>query len=95
MGVASKLQCINALTVPSALYSALQQSYQKENVISIPFHECRPWWSSLFAEIDEREILPEWFEAENPEDCEDVPETVNTGRPRDLCGDVSFFSRGL
>ena len=57
----------------------------------------RPWWSGLFHSSspsstflpNEREIFPEWFEADEAEDCEAVPETVNTGRPMDLCGNVS------
>ena len=33
------------------------------------------------------------FQAEDPEDCERVPETVNTGKPRDLCGDDDLGTR--
>ncbi len=53
-----------------------------------------PWWRGLFHSgsssflPDEREIFPEWFEAEEADDCDQVPDVVNTGRPRDLCGDV-------
>ncbi len=36
---------------------------------------------------DEREIFPEWFEVDDPDQCDNVPDAVNTGRPRDLCGD--------
>ena len=38
---------------------------------------------------DEREIYPEWFQVEEADECDDVPESVNTGKPRDLCTDVS------
>ena len=37
----------------------------------------------------EREVYPEWFDVDNAEDCENVPDAVNTGKPRDLCSDVS------
>ena len=39
--------------------------------------------------LDEREIYPEWFEADSADQCDDVPDNVNTGRIRDVCGDVS------
>ena len=38
--------------------------------------------------LDEREIYPEWFEVDKADQCDDVPENVNTGRIRDVCGDV-------
>lgn len=47
-----------------------------------------PWWTQL--DVDEREVFPEWFEVDNADDCDKVPESVNTGRPRELCGDVSY-----
>ena len=38
--------------------------------------------------LDEREIYPEWFVVDTADQCDDVPENVNTGRIRDVCGDV-------
>ena len=42
--------------------------------------------------LDEREIYPEWFVVDTADQCDDVPENVNTGRIRDVCGDVSRCS---
>ena len=34
---------------------------------------------------------PVWFEAQEPEDCDNVPEQVNAGKPpRDICANVSY-----
>ena len=41
--------------------------------------------------LDEREIYPEWFEVDKADQCDDVPENVNTGRIRDVCGDVRGY----
>merc|ERR1739848_201338 len=43
--------------------------------------------------LDEREIYPEWFEADSADQCDDVPENVNTGRIRDVCGDDDLGTR--
>ena len=33
---------------------------------------------------------PVWFEADEPRDCDDVPDQVNAGKPpRDICANVS------
>ena len=55
-----------------------------------------PWWRSYFPGASlpgEREIFPEWFEVDEADQCDDVPDSVNTGKPRDLCGDVSHKQR--
>jgi hypothetical protein len=44
---------------------------------------------------DEREIYPEWFEVDDREQCSEVPSEVKTGRPKDLCGDVSNFCKKI
>jgi len=43
--------------------------------------------------LDEREIYPEWFEVDKADQCDDVPENVNTGRIRDVCGDDDLGQR--
>ena len=35
---------------------------------------------------------PVWFEAQEPSDCDVVPEQVNAGKPpRDICANVSVY----
>ena len=35
---------------------------------------------------------PVWFEAQEPSDCDIVPEQVNAGKPpRDICANVSVY----
>ena len=64
----------------------------------IDVSSCNEWPSSRYFGglgfgsdpfLDEREIYPEWFEADSADQCDDVPDNVNTGRIRDVCGDVS------
>lgn len=43
--------------------------------------------------LDEREIYPEWFVVDTADQCDDVPENVNTGRIRDVCGDGDLDNR--
>ncbi len=93
-----KLLLALALVVATADAQYFGAGRRQATTYSTSKAAARPWWRGFFPSSspssallpDEREIFPEWFEAEEPEDCERVPETVNTGRPRDLCGDVSY-----
>ncbi|TRY68402.1 hypothetical protein TCAL_10230 [Tigriopus californicus] len=51
-------------------------------------HGFRPGFHG-FGVPTEREVYPEWFDVSDPDDCDKVPESVNTGKPRDLCQDAN------
>ena len=37
----------------------------------------------------EKEVYPEWFRVDDADDCDQVPDEVRTGKPRDVCDEVS------